>query len=220
MHSLGQTYTHAVHRAGGVPVILPPILTAQDWPVLIERLDGLLLSGGEDIAPRHYGEKNEAWLSGVDTARDQSELGLIRLWYETGKPLFAICRGHQALNVALGGALYQDIAAYLPDALDHAYAPGRPMEEPVHSISIEPNSRLAEILGGTTFEVNSAHHQSLKKPGRGLYIVATAPDGVAEATEDPHHPFCLSVQWHPEAMVKISDTMWPLFERFVSVSSG
>jgi putative glutamine amidotransferase len=119
----------------------------------------------------------------------------------------------------LGGALYQDIATHIPAALDHAYSPGRPMEQLVHSVEIVPESHLAQILGATTLQVNSAHHQAVQTPGQGLEIVAHAPDGVIEATESLAHPFAISVQWHPEAMVKVSESMWPLFEAFVQAAT-
>ena len=221
MHAVGTTYTHAIHHVGGTPIILPPTLTEPDWSTLLARLDGLLLTGGEDIAPRHYRQEEEQGLGGVDQIRDQFELGIVNAWLEGKKqdrPLLAICRGHQILNVALGGALYQDIATHIPAALDHAYSPGRPMEQLVHSVEIAPESQLAQILGATTLQVNSAHHQAVKTPGEGLAVVAHAPDGVIEATELSTHTFALSVQWHPEAMVKLSESMWPLFEAFVQAA--
>ncbi len=220
MHAVGTTYTHAIHHVGGTPIILPPTLTEADGATLLARLDGLLLTGGEDIAPGHYGQKEEPGLGGVDQVRDQSELEIVKAWLEAGnRPILAICRGHQVLNVALGGALYQDIATHIPAALDHAYSPGRPMEQLVHSVEITPESHLAQILGATTLQVNSAHHQSIQTPGQGLEIVAHAPDGVIEATESQAHPFAISVQWHPEAMVKVSESMWPLFEAFVQAAT-
>ncbi|MGC9350004.1 MAG: gamma-glutamyl-gamma-aminobutyrate hydrolase family protein [Anaerolineae bacterium] len=218
MHSVGQTYTRAVHRVGGTPLIIPPIAREADWPELLARLDGLMLTGGEDIGPAHYGQKPEAWTGHADEERDRSELGLVRHWLATGKPLLAICRGHQLLNVASGGDLYQEISTRVPNALDHGYVPGRPMEQPVHIVDIQPDSRLAQILNGVRVEVNSAHHQAVARPGENLQIVARSSDGVVEATEDPHHPFCLSVQWHPEAMLKISDRMLPLFAAFVEAA--
>ncbi len=120
--------------------------------------------------------------------------------------------------MALGGVLVQDIMANIADALDHAYVSGRPMEDPVHEVDIEPDCHLSRILGGTQFAVNSAHHQAVTAPGRDLEIVARAPDGIVEATEIRDHPFCVSVQWHPEAMVKTSPSMLPLFAAFVEAA--
>jgi putative glutamine amidotransferase len=214
------TYVYAIHKVGGMPVILPTVMRAEDWPVLVERLDGLLLSGGGDIAPSHYGQEPEEMLGRVDEDRDAAELGLLRMAVGCGLPVFGICRGQQTLNVALGGTLYQDIASHIPDALEHAHVSGRPMGQRVHTVTLEAGSRLAQILGSTTFEVNSAHHQAVKDPGDGVCIVGRASDGIIEAIELPNHPFCLSVQWHPEAMVAIAEEMWPLFEAFVTAATN
>jgi putative glutamine amidotransferase len=218
MHSVGVTYTRAVHEVGGTPVIVPPLTQADDWPALLKRLDGLLLSGGEDIAPSHYGQDFAPWTGQVDAERDYSELGLVRAWIALGKPLLAICRGHQLLNVALGGALLQDIASQVPNALDHAYTPARPMDREVHPVELTPQSGLAGILKGVHFQVNSAHHQAVTTPGDDLTVAARAPDGVVEALELSDHPFCFSVQWHPEAMLTRSKTMRPLFRAFVQAA--
>ena len=215
MHALGETYALAIHRAGGTPVILPPIITTEDLPPLLNRLDGLILSGGEDLAPARYGQSPSLHLGRVDEVRDAGGLALVRAWLPQAKPLLAICRGHQVLNVALGGTLYQDITESLPNALEHAFVPARPMERPVHTVVLQPSSRLADLLGQTTLEVNSAHHQAVADLGHDLVVVAHAPDGVVEAIEYPDHRFCVGVQWHPEAMVKLSDSMWPLFGGFV-----
>lgn len=218
MHSVGVTYTRAIQQAGGTPVIIPPLTQDSDFPGLLAHLDGLLLSGGEDIAPDRYGQALEPWTGRVDVQRDYAELGLLQGWLALGKPLLAICRGHQVLNVALGGTLLQDITTAFPSALDHAYTPARPMEQTIHTVEVTPESRLSRILGNTHFAVNSAHHQAVTEPGHGIAITATAPDGIVEATELVDHPFCISVQWHPEAMLKTSDSMRPLFAAFVGAA--
>jgi putative glutamine amidotransferase len=218
MHSVGVTYVRAIQQAGGTPLIIPPLMQDDDWQGLLAHLDGLLFSGGEDISPDRYGQKVEPWTGGVDEDRDYAELGLLRAWLPLGKPLLAICRGHQVFNVALGGTLVQDITTQFPDALDHAYTPARPMEQDVHTVDMIEGSHLAQILGGTRFAVNSAHHQAVIEPGRDVSIVARASDGIVEATEITAHPFCISVQWHPEAMVKASESMRPLFATFVGAA--
>ncbi|HOV47988.1 MAG TPA: gamma-glutamyl-gamma-aminobutyrate hydrolase family protein [Anaerolineae bacterium] len=220
MYSVGETYVHAVHQAGGAPVILPPMLAETDWTALLGRLDGLLLSGGEDLHPRQYGQFPEAWLGGVDETRDTSELGLIHAALEMQKPIFAICRGIQALNVALGGTLYQDLAAQVPGALDHAFLMSRSLDQSVHPVTLEADSTLARILGGVTFAVNSAHHQSIQTPGAGLRVVGCAPDGVIEAVELADYPFCIGVQWHPEALVRSDPAMASLFAALVEAASS
>lgn len=211
---VGETYVRAIHKVGGTPLIIPPVMQAEDWPLLLTQLDGLLLSGGEDIDPVHYNQEPQTWMGKSDAERDASELGLVRLALERQLPILAICRGHQVLNIALGGTLYQDLAAQVPNALEHAFVPARPMERIVHSVTLTAESRLAAILGGTELGVNSAHHQAAHIPGKGLQVVARAPDGVIEALELPDHPFCVSVQWHPEAMVKVDPAMMPLFAAF------
>jgi len=218
MHSVGATYTRAIHEAGGTPLIIPPLTSDEDWPVLLDRVDGLLLSGGEDVAPSQYGQELKPWTGRVDEVRDYAELGLVRAWLSLGKPLLAICRGHQVFSIARGGSLLQDISTQFPDALDHAYTPARPMEQSVHTVEITAGSHLAQILGGTHFAVNSAHHQAVVEAGDGVTITARASDDIVEATEITEHPFCISVQWHPEAMVTISETMRPLFAAFVDAS--
>ncbi len=217
MISVGETYIRAIHRAGGTPVILPPVTGPMDWAVLLERIDGLLLSGGEDVEPQHYGEQPSEWLGGVDAERDTAELGLIGLVMRRKMPILAICRGHQLFNVALGGTLYQDIAAQIPGALlDHPLTPGRTLRDLTHPVTLAPESRLASILGGTEFMVNSGHHQAVRELGRGLVAVAHAPDGVIEAVELPDYPFAIGIQWHPEAMVMDDAVMMPIFEEFVA----
>lgn len=219
MSCVGETYVRAIQHVGGTPVIIPPVIVDDDdWATLFARLDGLLLSGGGDVDPAYYGEEHEPWMGQVDVERDISELGLVRTWLKGKRPLMAICRGHQVLNVAMGGTLFQDIAAHIPNALDHAYAPARPMELPVHTVTLDPGSNIAGILGSTSLEVNSAHHQAVKKAADRIAVVGHASDGVVEAIELPEYPFCIGVQWHPEAMVKTSHSMWPLFEAFVAAA--
>jgi len=220
MYSVGETYVHAVHQAGGAPVILPPMLAEADWTALLGRLEGLLLSGGEDLHPRQYGQPPEAWLGGVDETRDTSELGLIRAALEMRKPIFAICRGIQVLNVALGGTLYQDLAAQVPGALDHAFLMSRSLDQSIHPVTLEADSALVRILGGVTFAVNSAHHQSIQTPGAGLRVVGRAPDGVIEAVELADYPFCIGVQWHPEALVRSDPAMAALYAALVEAASS
>lgn len=220
MYSVGETYIHAVHRAGGTPLIVPPMLVEADWASLIARLDGLLLSGGEDIHPRYYGQAPKNWLGGVDDIRDAAELGLVYAALEAHLPIFAICRGHQVLNVALGGTLFQDLTAEVPGALDHAFLMSRSLEQSVHDVAVDVDCRVAQILGGTAFPVNSAHHQSIRAAGTGLRVVAHASDGVIEAVELEDYPFCIGVQWHPEAMVRRDAAMLPLFVAFVEAAQG
>ncbi len=218
MYSVGQTYVEAILHVGGIPLIIPPVMGEREALALVGKLDALLFSGGEDIAPRRYGMEPSPHLGGVDERRDASELTLFRVAVAQRKPIFGICRGHQLLNVAMGGTLYQDLASEYPHALEHSAFPARCIEDPIHAVSVEPGSPLERILDGLTFQVNSAHHQAVKEPGRGMEVIARAPDGVIEATWCPDLPFCLSVQWHPEAMVPKDPLMYRLFEAFVEAA--
>ncbi len=218
MYSVGASYVEAILHVGGVPLILPPVMGAAEAEALVSCVDALLFSGGEDIAPRRYGATPSPHLGGVDERRDTSEWALFRAAMALDLPMLGICRGHQFLNVAMGGDLYQDLATEYENALDHAAFPARSIREPAHEVTIDLESPLAQILGGERFWVNSAHHQAVHHPGRGMQVIAYAPDGVIEATFCPEHPFCLSVQWHPEAMVPNDPVMYRLFQAFVEAA--
>jgi putative glutamine amidotransferase len=192
---------------------------------MIERMGGLLLCGGGDVAAERYGERNQGALKGVDPTRDRVELFLTRLALAEGKPVFGICRGLQLLNVAAGGTLIQDIAREAPDALAHP----RPGDQLVHGVSVAEDTLLHEILWGVpmmgetdgNLMVNSSHHQAVKDVAKGLRAAAWAPDGVIEAIEGNRidGPFVLGVQWHPERLAETAPRMARLFGRFVQASA-
>lgn len=189
-----------VVAAGGERVMIPPDLDAATLYARFSELDGLILSGGGDVDPAHYGMEPIPAIGGVDAQRDQTELLLARWALKEGKPLFGICRGLQLLNVACGGALYRDISEH-DGALQHAYYPNYPHDYLAHTVAITPGSRLAMLLdGATTIAVNSLHHQACRTVAPTLRAVAFAPDGIVEALEVAEHPFALAVQWHPEAL--------------------
>jgi putative glutamine amidotransferase len=200
---LSETYVRAVAAAGGAPLLIPLLTEREMLRALYERLDGLLLSGGGDIDPCHFGETVHESCRRILPDRDDMELALVRWAAEEHKPLLGICRGIQVLNVALGGSLYQDIPSQFPEALAHTPNPAHPREEPSHPVSIRPGTHLARILGASSLAVNSFHHQSLKDLAPGLSVTAQAPDGVVEAVELAGHPFALGVQWHPEEMADL-----------------
>lgn len=216
--SLARSYAWAVLSSRGAPVILPPHLERPALRAVFDRLDGLLLSGGGDVAPSFYGEEDGGALGRVDERRDRTELALAR-WALAGEmPLLAVCRGIQILNVAAHGTLVQDILTELPDALDHRSVEGRPPYEIAHTVNVTAGSLLASLVGAGALDVNSAHHQAVKDVGTDLVVTARAPDGVIEGLEAPHLPFCLGVQWHPEAMVGDCPAMRRLFEGFISAA--
>jgi putative glutamine amidotransferase len=207
-----QTYVRAVELGGGAPVVIPPHMEETKNHAIFEHLDGLILSGGGDVLPALYGEEDSGLLWLVDEQRDHTELALARWALSEELPLLAICRGIQVLNVAAGGTLVQDIPTQVPDALTHSTVAGRPMATVAHTVEVAAGSQLATLLGAGELGVNSAHHQAVKAVGAGLVVIARAPDGIIEGLESPTHPFCIGVQWHPEAMVESHPVMRRLFE--------
>jgi len=216
----GKRYCHALHLAGAAPVLLP---LHDDHAALLEmlsRLDGLLLSGGGDVAPHRFGETEAAPLRSVDPPRDEMELWLVRQAVESDLPMLAICRGMQVLNVALGGTLYQDIKTQLPEALRHDFYAEYPRTHRGHSLDVVPESYLGRILGCDTLDVNSFHHQCLKEVAPALRVTARAPDGVIEGVELPDNRFSIGVQWHPEELVDTDPRMKGLFEALVEAAEA
>jgi putative glutamine amidotransferase len=210
-------YLRAVQAAGGVPVLLPPQLDPASLAALRERLDGLVLTGGGDIAPARFGETPHPAVDDVSEARDALEIDLALHAIDRAVPLLAICRGVQVLNVALGGSLHQDIASDLATDVTHVQA--APRATPTHAVTVQGESRLAATLGALEVQVNSMHHQAVKKLGRGLREVAWAPDGVIEGLEAPEaRGFVLGVQWHPEELVGHDPAARALFRALVTAS--
>lgn len=209
-----QAYVAAAAGAGLLPVLLAPLPPEHALHVL-QRLDGLILSGGEDVDPALYGAERHPNLRATNRERDEWEIALVHAAQRTGLPLLAICRGVQVLNVALGGTLVQDIPSQVPDALDH----DRNRDHRAHPIAIEPGSRLAEIVG-CAIEVNTSHHQSAAELGEGLRVVAQAPDGVVEALEWPGDWWAVGVQWHPETLQHTAES-WDrdIFHAFAAAAS-
>jgi len=218
LFAIAQTYVRAVELGGGAPVVVPPHLEEVELRSIFKHLDGLVLSGGGDIQPSAFGEKDSGLLWSVDERRDRSELALAQWASAEGLPLLAICRGIQVLNVAAGGALTQDIPTQVPGALTHSTVAGRPVAVVAHTVDVVQGSRLAALFASGELGVNSAHHQAVKTVGAGLTVTARAPDGVIEGLERPDHPFCVGVQWHPEVMVESHPEMRRLFEALVEAA--
>ncbi len=193
---LPESYSRAVAGAGGLPVLLPPLLaTAAGAAELVTRLDALVLTGGSDVDPARYGQAAGSHTQPPRTDRDAAELALLAAALDAGLPVLAICRGMQLLNVFRGGTLIQ----HLPDVTsgeDHAATPGTYGHHLVH---VEQDSTLATVLGRTTVDVATSHHQGIDELGKELAVTARAGDGIIEAVEDQSRPFLLGVQWHPEA---------------------
>ncbi|MBI4271453.1 MAG: gamma-glutamyl-gamma-aminobutyrate hydrolase family protein [Candidatus Rokubacteria bacterium] len=217
---LNSAYVRAVELAGGAPVLLPPPLGADARDALWARLDGLVLTGGGDVDPRHFGEPRHPAVAEVSEARDALELELTRRALAQGLPLLAICRGIQVLNVALGGSLHQDIPSEPGSPLAHSQTERR--HQPTHHVKVREGSRLAAILGTHEVDVNSFHHQALARLGRGLAAVAWAPDGIVEGVEETAggDRFVVGVQWHPEDLVEHDPAARRLFAAFVTAAGA
>lgn len=188
-------YLEAVRHAGGVPVLLAPGEARIE--VLLHRLDGLILAGGGDIAPKRFGRESHPAVAQVDPERDEFEFRLARLWLETPKPVLGICRGMQLLAILAGGDLILDIPTQYPAAMEHRRE-NVPFIE--HVVKIVPDSRLYGTVEQARVPVASLHHQAVAHTGDGWRITAKAPDGIIEAMERADHPWAVAVQWHPELM--------------------
>ena len=213
---LQQAYANAIYQAGGVPVLIPSLIAEDGWDALYSRLDGILLSGGGDVALEHFPGEAHPRIADVEPLRDTIELTLARAAADDGKPFLGICRGCQVVNVALGGTLYTHLPDQFPNALDHSY-PGNMRHVLVHQVKIEEGTRFADVLGEPIVKVNSHHHQGLKDIAPALRIAGYAPDGLVEAVELPDHPFGLAVQWHPEWLTDQQPTR-NLFKKFVEAA--
>ncbi|HEY6072422.1 MAG TPA: gamma-glutamyl-gamma-aminobutyrate hydrolase family protein [Anaerolineales bacterium] len=211
-----RSYLDAVIGAGGLPIPIPSSYPEEMLPDLFSRLDGILFSGGGDIAREHFKGAEHPKIHRVDPDRDRTELTLLRSAADEGKPFLGICRGIQVMNVALGGTLYTHLPDQLPNALDH---PGSRYRELVHLVNVDESVRLAGILGETLLHVNSLHHQGVKDLAPSLNAVGYAPDGLIEAVELPGHPYAIGVQWHPEWLTD-QPAMQRLFRSFVDAAAS
>src|SRR3990172_1933326 len=216
---LNSSYIRAIQQAGGAPVPLPPPLSHDALDEVYPLLDGILLTGGGDTDPKRFGEAPHPTLFDVVPERDQLEITLVTRALPHGKPLLAVCRGIQVLNVALGGSLYQDIASETGSSLRHSQS--EPNDQPTHKVKITPQSFLAAVLGKEELEVNSLHHQAVKALGKGLIAVAHAPDQIIEGIEladSGPRRFVLAVPCHPEELATRDEPARHLFSAFVAAS--
>ncbi|MEW5977936.1 MAG: gamma-glutamyl-gamma-aminobutyrate hydrolase family protein [Acidobacteriota bacterium] len=217
---LRKQYSEAVYHAGGIPVLLPLISDPEYSNSLLERLDGILLSGSNsDVDPHRYKEDPIPQIGSIMTRRDQTDWNLLEEVFRKKVPLLGICFGMQILNVFLGGSLWQDIPTQIGQALKHSQ---RGLDEyKSHTIKIKPHSLLHRLAGQDEAKVNSFHHQGVKSVASNLECVAEAGDGVIEALElkEEDH-FVLAVQWHPEIGWNQDPLSQRIFSEFVSAASG
>jgi len=214
---MSRPYITALEATGAIPIIIPLGMGTMTVRNLYERLDGLFMAGGGDLSPACYHQEKHTKTDGVDPMRDETEMTLLRWALEDNLPILGVCRGAQALNVASGGTLLQDVNDMLPNAMRHQYFPEKPREYVAHPIETVNGSRLSAILGKTG-NVNSFHHQAVDQVAPTLRVAAYAPDGVVEAIEHPEREFVVGVQWHPESLIHKDPAMRDLFETFVRVS--
>ena len=197
IHLIQDDYIEFIETAGGVPILLPVIGNLREVASLVERVDGIIITGGVDVDPTYYGEENTHSL-GVNQQRDTFELKLIEEARKRKVPIMAICRGSQVLNIAFGGSLYQDIPTSVKDSVKHTREADDP--ETFHKARLIGNSFLNEIFGAEEITINSSHHQAVRKPGEGLTVICKAVDGIVEAFQC-RQDFCtVGVQWHPERL--------------------
>jgi putative glutamine amidotransferase len=217
--ALLRAYTNVLVQAGSVPVLIPSNLSDKAQQILYGRLDGILFTGGGDIALDRFRGIPHPSVNNVDVERDSIELALLERLVLDKKPFLGICRGFQVIVVGLGGTLYTHIEDQKPESLKHDYYPNYPRNFLAHNIRVCIGTRLWKILKQENFHVNSLHHQGAKIIPPVINPVAYAPDGLVEAIELQNHPFGIAVQWHPEWLPDQPETR-RLFRAFIKASSS
>lgn len=220
LYIMNQNYVRVLENLGALPVLIPLQMSEATLRGIFDRLDGLLLPGGEDMDPSTYHADRHSQLGATDPERDRTELLLTEWALVEGMPVLGLCRGIQVINVACGGTLYQDLNSQRPDFAKHDYFP--PTYERFrisHAVHIQAASRLADALGAV-YEVNSMHHQGIDRLGEGLAAVAVSDDGLVEGVEVPELPFVVGVQWHPEELARTDQHSSRLFYNFVCAAAN
>lgn len=213
-----RNYADSIDAAGGIPLFLPQIPDPARAEEYLTGMDGLLLTGGQDISPLTYGEEPHVELGPVDRERDRWEIALYRAARRKGLPILGICRGIQLMAAAGGGTLYQDIPSQTESRIGH-FPADMPMESLHHTINVKRDSLLHRITGTEALTVNSFHHQAVKRLEQPFVVTATsASDGIIEAIEDPEAAFVLGIQYHGEALGKIDPEYLKLFSSFIAAA--
>ena len=211
---VNEDYINAILAAGGVPLMIPMQGERAAIEAVLDCVDAVLITGGDDIDPIYYGEEPHRGLGKIVPDRDTYDFALYRAARARRLPILGVCRGFQVINVAEGGSLYQDLGERQDETLKHMQ--GHSPRVATHSVDIKAESKLAEILGVTSHRVNSFHHQTVKKVGEPFTEVATAADGVTEAVELPGDDFLIAVQWHPEMLQSVDPVMQKLWRAFIA----
>ncbi len=215
-YRLNKSYSQAIISAGGLPVILPVISDETIIKEYIKEIDGLLLTGGADPDPLIYGENPLPYTGYINPIRDSFELEIFKYAFQEKLSILGICKGIQIINIAMGGTLYQDLDSQREGVIKHNQE--APSWYPTHSVNIEADSYLNQIVKQERIKVNSIHHQSIKDVSSKFLVSAKAEDGVIEAIEIRKKRFVMGVQWHPETMWKNSQENFNIFKEFVSQS--
>ncbi len=211
-----EEYIQAIQYSGGTPIIIPLIQNKDTLRTLLDRLDGLLLSGGPDINPKFYREQPLGGLGETDEGLDLMELEAVRLAFNKDLPILAICRGIQVLNVSQGGSLYQDISSQVPESINHTQKTDKGVN--THSVHIHKKTILFNMFRREKIWINGKHHQAIKDLAPGLIASAHASDGIIEAVEHPKKRFVLGVQWHPEGTWEVNPYSKRLFSTFAQAA--
>jgi len=219
---MSQRYVDVLTSVGALPWVIPLTRDMTTLREIYDRLDGVFLPGGVDMEPESYREARLPVCGATDADRDRVEIALVRWAMAERKPLLAVCRGVQVLNVAAGGSLYQDLQHWTGDPIKHDYWPsdGHHRDDLVHEIRVEEGTQLAAIMGAGTSIVNSMHHQGIKALARALVPNAYAPDGLIEGVEGRDDGYLLGVQWHPEELVESDRAARRLFESFIEAAAA
>jgi len=213
-----KNYAQAVEKSGGLPLLLPCLSSEEIVEAFLDKIDGLLLSGGVDIDPSYYREEPDPRLGGLNPERAAFEVMIIQRALERDLPLLGICGGYQLLNVVAEGSLYQDIYSQVPQVLNHRQR--APRWYPYHTVQIEKESKLRQILRIDSLRVNSRHHQAVKNLGKDFKVSASTSDNIIEAIESTVHRFVIGVQWHPEDMFERDAHARSLFQALIKAAQG
>jgi putative glutamine amidotransferase len=219
---MGQRYVRVLTEAGALPLLLPLLIGDEaTLRQMYEQLDAVFLTGGVDVDPGVYGEDRHERCDRSDPARDWTEIHLIRWALADGKPIFGVCRGIQVINVACGGSLYQHVPEQLPRGIKHDCFPTTTpytRDYLAHAVAVDPASRLGRVLGAPRVQVNSMHHQGIKRLAPDLRPSAHAPDGLIEGVEGRTGQYLIGVQWHPEELTERHAPMRRLFTDFIEAA--
>ncbi len=219
---MSQRYVDVLTSVGAIPWVIPLTRDMDTLRAIYDRLDGVFLPGGVDVDPAHYGESRLPVCGVTDQDRDRVEVELVRWAIAERKPVLAVCRGVQVLNVAAGGTLHQDLESWCETAIKHDFFPsgGNQRDDLTHDVQVLAGTYLASIMGAGVSTVNSMHHQGIKRLASRLVVNAIAPDGLIEGVEGTDDGYLVGVQWHPEELVESDPAMRRLFTSFIESASA